>query len=222
MSDRTGVTALHTRESNSSREHIVRDIIRGLYEGRYVPGQRLAEVDLTSHYQTSRGPVREALNWLAAHGIVSLAPQKGAQVRKLSKTEAIDTLMIVEQLVGLAARLAAMRIKRPGAAGILKQALTELVRFNSSNPSPDYVNARDRFYGALLEIGGNAELWRIMPRVLAHLVRVQFRDELSSADNRRHADYRTIAKHVLAGEEAAAERTARAHIAATIAVLRGG
>jgi DNA-binding GntR family transcriptional regulator len=205
---------------DSSRAYIVHDIIRGLYEGRYVPGQRLAEVNLTSHYQTSRGPVREALNWLSANGIVSLIPQKGAQIRKLSRTEAIDMLVVVEQLVGLAARLAAKRIKERGAAATLRRALAELRRFEVSSAQHDYATARDRFYGALLDIAGNSELWLIMPRVLVHLLRAQFREELSLADGRRHVDYRSIAEHVLAGREAAAERTARAHIAASASVLR--
>ena len=61
-------------DSASPRERVVRDLIRGLYEGRYKPGQRLIEAQLTATYGISRGPVREALNRLAASGIVVLTP----------------------------------------------------------------------------------------------------------------------------------------------------
>jgi len=206
-------------ERSSPRELIARDIIRGLYEGRYEPGERLVEADLTAHYHVSRGPVREALNWLAAHGIVSLTLQRGAQVRRLSRDDAIDILVVVESLIGLAACLAALHVRSSEAARKLRGALARLEEFDSSSGSAEYAHARDRFYGALMEIAGNAELRRIMPGTLVHLVRVQYRDALRAADPTRHADYRAIAKAVLAGRAEAAESAARAHIAKMIAVL---
>ena len=204
----------------SPRDNVVRDIVRGLYEGRYVPGQRLVEGDLTAFYGVSRGPVREALNWLSAEGIVALTPQRGAQVRRLSKNEAIDILVIVESLVGLAARLAAGRITSPGAAQKLKRALKRLIEFDPSSGSLDHAHARDGFYGVLIEIGGNAELRRLMPRVLVHLIRVQYRSTLKVSDAVRHADYGAITKAVLAGQRDRAERGARVHIARAVAALR--
>jgi DNA-binding GntR family transcriptional regulator len=207
-------------KTGSPREYIVRDIIRGLYEGRYVPGQRLIESDLTADYRTSRGPVREALNWLSAHGIVSLIPQRGAQVRRLSQEEAQDILVVVEPLIGLAARLAAGRIGWSTAASRLRDALERLAGFDPTSSGPDYAQARDSFYGALLEIGGSTELRRVMPSVLVHLVRVQYREVLKIADAQRHADYRAIAREVFAGRPDAAEAAARAHIARQIAALR--
>jgi DNA-binding GntR family transcriptional regulator len=204
----------------SPRDNVVRDIVRGLYEGRYAPGQRLVEGDLTAFYGVSRGPVREALNWLSAEGIVALTPQRGAQVRRLSKNEAIDILVIVESLVGLAARLAAGRITSPGAAQKLKRALKRLIEFDPSSGSPDHAHARDGFYGVLIEIGGNAELRRLMPRVLVHLIRVQYRSTLKVSDAVRHADYGVIAKAVLAAQSDRAETGARVHIARAVAALR--
>jgi DNA-binding GntR family transcriptional regulator len=206
-------------ESRSPREVIVRDIIRGLYEGRFVPGQRLVEADLTRLYGVSRGPLREALNWLAAHGIVSLTLQRGAQVRRLSLEEAIDILVVVESLIGLAACLAALRVRASQSMGKLQDALTRLEEFDPSGSSSEYAHARDIFYGALMEIANNAELRRIMPGTLVHLVRVQYRDALRPTDPTRHQDYRAIAKAVLAEHPEKAESAARAHIAKMIAVL---
>jgi DNA-binding GntR family transcriptional regulator len=218
----TGVYAaeVSNADTRSPREHIVGDIIRGLYEGRYVPGQRLVEADLTQQYHVSRGPVREALNWLSAHGIVSLTLQRGAQVRRLSKQEALDVLVVVEPLVGLAARLAATHIKTPKAAAMLKGALADLTRFDPSSGSPDHAHARDRFYGTLIRIGGNEELRRIMPRVLIHLVRVQYRSALKVVDETRHDDYREIAREVLRARPNSAQRVARTHIVKTLAAVR--
>ena len=62
----------------SSPDQVVAALIRGLQAGRYVPGQRLIEADLTKELKVSRGPVREALKRLAAEGLVSLIPHRGA------------------------------------------------------------------------------------------------------------------------------------------------
>jgi DNA-binding GntR family transcriptional regulator len=205
----------------SPRRVIVRDIIKGLYEGRYVPGQRLVEVDLTSQYGASRGPVREALNWLSAQGIVVLAPQRGAQIRKLTLAEAIDVLVAVDPLIGTAARLASTNSATSGVARGLKKALSQLIAFSPSDGSPEAAHARDRFYGELVRAGGNFELARIMPGVLVHLVRVQYRQHLQAADPTRHEDYEEILREVLAPRPSKAESAARKHVGRSIAALRG-
>ena len=91
----------------SSPDTIVNEILRGLYSGRYVPGQRLIEADLTREYKVSRGSIREALKRLAAEGVVSLNLHRGAYIRLLSRSEVRELLAVIEVLTGLAARLAA-------------------------------------------------------------------------------------------------------------------
>lgn len=206
------------------RETIVRDIVRGLYDGRYEPGQRLTEAELTNAYAVSRGPVREALNVLAARNIVELTPQRGAQVRVLPIDEAIDTLVVAQNLIGLAARLAASNGDPPGRAR-LEAALAKLSAFNPDTGSAEYAIARDGFYGALTALAANVQLNRILPTVHIHLIRVQFRPVLRSTDASRHRDYQRIAEAVLAARPREAEAAARAHIERAIGKLlafRGG
>src|SRR5690606_34452751 len=56
----------------SSPDGVFNEILNGLYDGRYVPGQKLIESDLTDRFKVSRGSVREALKRLAAEGVVQL------------------------------------------------------------------------------------------------------------------------------------------------------
>ena len=65
------------RRSPSSSDLIVRDVVRGLYEGRYVAGQRLAEPDLMRSYGVARSTVREAIKRLVAEGVLEFAPVPG-------------------------------------------------------------------------------------------------------------------------------------------------
>src|SRR6266545_7992045 len=94
----------------SSPDIVFREILRGLYEGRFVPGQRLIEADLTREFKVSRGSVREALTRLAAEGVVSSTRHRGAYIRSLTRDEVREILRVLEIMVGLAASLAAARI----------------------------------------------------------------------------------------------------------------
>ena len=58
---RISVSEAKDSKAASAAENIVRDILKGLYEGRYVSGQRLAEPDLIARYGVSRSTVREAI-----------------------------------------------------------------------------------------------------------------------------------------------------------------
>jgi DNA-binding GntR family transcriptional regulator len=203
----------------SPRERVVRDVIRGLYEGRYRPGQRLVEAQLTATYGISRGPVREALNRLAASGIVVLTPERGAEVRLLSIHEAIDTLIVVQGLIGIAARLAATHIDKPGAAERMKAAVEALIQFDPASGEAEHAKLRGRFYAALTDTAGNSELSRVLPNVQIHLIRVQFYQVMRATDRTRKRDYRQIADAVLAGRPATAETIAKRHIGRAIDAL---
>jgi DNA-binding GntR family transcriptional regulator len=206
-------------DSSSPRERVVRDVIRGLYEGRYKPGQRLVEAQLTATYGISRGPVREALNRLAASGIVVLTPERGAEVRTLSVKEAIDTLTVVQGLIGIAARLAAMNIARPGAVEQMNAAVGALLDFDPASGDAEHAKLRGRFYAALTDTAGNSELSRVLPNVQIHLIRVQFYNVMKATDRTRKKDYRQIADAILAGRAGAAEAIAKRHIGRAIEAL---
>src|SRR5690348_1788379 len=66
------MTAASDRAVNQLRERIL--------GGEYVPGERLAEVELAEKLGVSRTPVREALRRLAAEGLVDITANKGARV----------------------------------------------------------------------------------------------------------------------------------------------
>lgn len=205
--------------NGGQRERVVRDIVQGLYEGRFVPGQRLTESQLTAEYAASRSTVREALNQLAASGIVVLTQQRGAQIRLMSIQEAIDSLVVTGHLYALAAQLAAKHVGRPGAKKSLQAALDRVTAFDPSSISPEHTLARDHFYFVLAGIAGNSELTRVLPGAGAHIFRVQFRTMLRAADRQRHADYSRIAEAVLHGRATAAAVAVRLHVKRAIDCL---
>lgn len=217
---KTNAAARAKPSTGGTRDFIVQDIIKRLYDGQYEPGQRLQETQLTAAYGVSRGPVREALNALAAMNIVELTPQRGAQLRVLRIEEAIDTLIVAQNLIGLAARLAALEDPESEAGQKFKACVDALQEFQPDTEGSEFAVARDNFYGALTAMADNSELSRILPTVRVHLIRVQFRSLLRATDSTRLQDYQRIADAVLSGRARQAETAARAHIERAIARLK--
>ena len=195
----------------SGPDALVRDILQGLAEGRFVPGQRLSEPDLMARYGLGRSTVREGLGRLAASGIVVLTPYRGAQIRLLTRRAAGDVLRVTEPLLGLAARQAAEAVATGADPAPLIAAARE---YDSASP-PDRARARARYYRALTALGGNAELDRLLPLLQVQLIRAQLRETRPVGTAARAEVIRAIA----AGDAAGAEAAARSHVTALIAAL---
>ena len=203
----------------SSPDMIFREVVQGLYKGSFVPGQRLVEADLTSRWKVSRGTVREALNRLAAEGIVTLSRHRGAAIRVLDRTEMRDILDVLELMIGMAARLAARRIGLDDNRARFTDAFEALLALRDQRASFDLVRARNRFYRTLATIGGNRELQDILGLMHVHLVRVQLEALQDNLVTDRFDDYRRVGEAVLEGMARRAELAARHHVRKTSALL---
>lgn len=212
---KTGKLAEHLQNGQSTSSYIVRDVIRGLYEGRYVAGQRLVEPDLMAQYDVSRSTVREALKQLHADGIIELAAFRGAQVRRMSRAEAANLFSITEVVLGLAARQAAEKISAPGARDKVKGLFASIAEYRDEEGRFEFLRRRNRYFRGLVEISGNEEILRILPRLQVHLIR----NRLTVPPSERIGGYRRITEAILAGDPAKAEAAARDYVVKTAAFI---
>ena len=97
---------------HGSRTQLAADRLRQLIiAGDLRPGQRLSERELGEYvHGLSRTPLREALKVLAAEGLVTISPNRGATVTALSVTEVEDILELIVGLEGLAVERACQRV----------------------------------------------------------------------------------------------------------------
>ena len=210
--------AASRRHGATSSPDVVAERLRdGVRTGRYVPGQRLVEADLTAELRLSRGPIREALKRLAAEGLVELNRHRGASLRQLTRREVSDILTIQESLTSLAARLAAESITEKGHRTRFRKAYVQLIKAHGRGRDESAVlDARVRFYEELVAIGGNAELARFVPIPQTNLLRAQFERHLPPAERAlRKADYQRVAELILAGEPGPAATAMARHIRRT-------
>lgn len=184
----------------------MRDILAGLGEGRFVPGQRLSEPDLMARYGVGRSTVREALGRLAAGGMVVQAPHRGAHIPRLTRRGARDVLRVAQTLLALAARQAAENVGTGADPAPLIAAAADYAR----DPG-----ARTRYYRALIALCANVELERLLPTLQTPLVRAQLAIGAQTGASERAAMIAAIASG--AAEQAAS--AAQAHLDALLAQL---
>lgn len=199
----------------SSADALARNIVRGLYEGQFTAGQRLVEPDLMDRFGVSRSTVREALQKLTAQGLVETHLNRGARIRELSLQQAKNIVLILEQLLALAARQAAENIDATGSRAKLQEALAP---FGDTVPPQDkfeFARMRNKFNRTLARIGGNEELAMLLSNINAHMI--SHRMNIAAEDKRQA--YCRIGTAILDGDADLAEKRVRRHLRSYLDVL---
>jgi DNA-binding GntR family transcriptional regulator len=189
----------------------LRDAIR---HGRYVPGQRLVEIDLIAELNISRPSLREVLRRLAGEGLVTIQPHQGAAVRRWSRREIDETFAIRELLEGEAARLAALHVDQNGHRDQFEAALRE---FRDLLERPvgalDYDERSTRLHDLIIASSGNRQLSHVTEALHIQAIRHEA-GRLWSAETIRQSVQRHIAvlELVLASDPEGAEQAMKHHI----------
>src|ERR671930_1642149 len=84
------------------REQVLDVLRQAILDFRFKPGQRLIERELIEQIGVSLTTVREVLRQLAAEGLVTTIPQKGAIVASPSRADAEDLYEVRAALEALA------------------------------------------------------------------------------------------------------------------------
>lgn len=202
--------AASTGDSQSASDTIFYGVLNGLEAQRFVPGQRLVEVDLAAQFGVGRNSVREALQRLAADGIVDTFRHRGVAIKSLSVQQTLDVLEVAERMTGLLARSAARGIQAGKPSQTIAQALDQLRTAESEQDSEAFGRARRTFYRALLEASGSLELRRLFPSIQMPIVYAQHR--FSTLQKLRLRDYVLIGASVMDADEEAADAAGTHHV----------
>ena len=154
----------------------VEQLKRDIFQGRFVPGQRLVEVDIMSHLEITRGRVRDVFKRLHAEGIVQLDRNRGASVRKASREEVFDIFEVLEEISILIIRKIGSRVEDEDMQRRLRASLNAARKFHDRSVNiikvPEYMDENARFWGDLADLAGNPVLSEIRLRLQAPLFRL--------------------------------------------------
>jgi len=140
------------------REQVLDVLRQAILEFRLKPGQRLIERELIEQTGVSRTTIREVLRQLAAEGLVTTIPQRGAVVVVPSAQEAADLYEVRAALEALAGR---RFVKHATDEQVhqLREAFREIERVKRRDADiQDMLRAKDQFYEVLLDGAGNAAI----------------------------------------------------------------
>lgn len=185
---------------------------QGIISGRFAPGQRLVIRDLAEEIPYSRSTFREAFRRLAAERLVSLIPNRGVAVSRLTPQEMADLFEIRGLLEGQAARRAAERIDE---GHHRKRFLTmwEKVRRGDPSDRAAFIANNQRFHGTIVELCGNSRLPEMLDQLQIPILMFQWRTIMTREEmETSQAEHETIAKAILEGRPDQADSAMRRHV----------
>lgn len=138
---------------------LVQHVLDGIDSGQWNPGDLLDEAELAAQHGVSRTPVREAILYLEALGLVRRLPRKGATIFRPSLEEFLAILEVHAKLEGQAAGLAARRLSRQGAAQLEATVAACEAHAARGQVDPDgYYQLNLAFHACVAEASGNGVL----------------------------------------------------------------
>ena len=93
-SRRGGKGRLRSIRSGTLPEAVASRIVEGIGAGRWLPGERIFEVELAEELKVSRIPVRSALKALEKQGIVATIPHRGTYVMAIDEHKIRQAFMV--------------------------------------------------------------------------------------------------------------------------------
>ena len=184
-------------------------ILEAVDRGDLAPGQRLVETELAERLGVSRTPVREALQRLEAHGIVS-RDGRSLRVARLDHHQLGELYEVRGHVEGLAAKLAA-RHAAPEEIAILRE-MVEADRARIGDPLELALSNR-RFHRQLHRASHNRYLSQMLESMRRSLVLLST-STLGHPGRGAEAveEHDRIVAAIEARDEAAAQRAAEDHI----------
>ena len=138
-----------------------------------MPGILLSEKDISTQFNVSRQPVREAFIKLAEAGLVKILPQRGTFVTKISIKKVIDGQFIREAVECAIIKRAAQEISDADLL-LLEKNLKEQIDANKCKDIRYFLEKDDEFHQILMNIVDCPMAWETVENIKAMMDRVRY------------------------------------------------
>lgn len=190
----------------SSPRRLIRDevflrLLDAIVDGDLLPGEQLYDAEIERWVGVSRTPVREALNQLAAMGLVEILPQRRTRVTPIEPARLRELIVTVGVLVAGIVRDATPLLTesdRDALRAILEDADAESIRTGLSS---------DGFLGVFVRRLDNATIARLLKRHLPEVRRALNAAPSPTALEKARPSLKALVDAAVAGK---ADKAARA------------
>lgn len=164
--------------SKTTAEQIAKQLRFAILNGKFKSGDQLRQDKLAKAFKVSRIPVREALSYLQAEGLVEIYPNRGAVVALLSLAEVEEIYDIRQALEVLALRNAIPNMTNADLAA----AETILDLIDEADQLPRWAELNWSFHEALYQPSNMKQLLRIVEGLHNNVARYLQVSRLGSRD----------------------------------------
>ncbi|MDU0332889.1 GntR family transcriptional regulator [Paenibacillus barengoltzii] len=201
-------------EKASLTDQVYRQLKDMIVYGELQAGEPIHAGDLAERFQTSKTPIRDAINILKHEGLVEIIPYKGCLVSQVNLKDLDELIGLRLILEGSAAELAASFATR--------QAIDKLERLVGTNFTPssgisevDYMRLNFDFHVAVAEASNNRRLTKLIINNLDNMQRVLYLDMKIGSTSTMNDEHREIVEMIKNKNPQAARRQMVEHILGT-------
>ncbi|RYE88846.1 MAG: FCD domain-containing protein [Hyphomicrobiales bacterium] len=142
---------------HSAAENFRRILLDRILKGELTPGERINENQLAAEFQTSRGPIREALRTLEQANLVEVIHNRGVFVRKLDIKDALHLYDVRAALAYMAGKLLGRRATAEQIQ-TLRSMHEAMEQARLAKDAGAYAELNERFHATLMQFTGNPRL----------------------------------------------------------------
>ena len=193
---------------------------KAIISGRFMPNERLIEVELATRFKTTRARVRSALSALEGEGLVVSEPNRGARVRLITGAEAIEITELRAALEALVAAKAAERASVEDAAR-LEDILARMRKANAAADLIGYSALNGELHTEIGRISRHASATRLLLLLNSQSVRFQFRAILIPGRAAKSlAEHEVVVDAIKSHDPERARAAMTEHLAQVVGTLR--
>ncbi len=199
----------------------IADIIReNIVSGNVNPGEKVNEYQVAKLLNISRPPIREAFRLLAAEGLITLVPRKGAFVSKFSIEEVKEIYEMKSMMESFAVRLAIPTVgkRKVSTLDSINNSMEEKIKQNNFKA---ILKLNIEFHRKMIKMSKNKKLIRFYESIVLSIRRYQ-RVGLSAPTSWEISlqEHKNIVEAIRSENIELAEKLCREHIMrATVRVI---
>jgi len=154
-------------------EEIAGHLRQMIFMGELEDSTRVPEKQLCDRFQISRTPLREALKVLASEGLITLLPNRGARVTKLTPADIDEVFPVMGALEAVAGEMAATHISEEGIAEI-RALHYQMALHHTRHERLEYFDLNQKIHKCILEAAGNPTLNQIYNSLSGRIRRARY------------------------------------------------
>lgn len=191
-------------------ELVTQTVREKILSGEFKPGERLVEGHLSELLGVSRMPIREVLRTLAAEGIVTIEPRRGATVTRYTPEQIEEMVEVRATLEALNAKLAARR-HDPEQIAKLQKILDAGSQLGKDADTQAILRDNAEFHDAITQVAANSILGDMIRSLRARTALI-FASSSQFRMRENWEEHAAILRAVISGDAELAELLAARHV----------